>query len=89
MPQNLDLTQPQTWLTRAKSNLRLARIGHQEGVFSEDLCFEAQADTLTQYAVAGRYPGWLSVTEEEYQQAVTLAELIVTWVENIIKGEAS
>lgn len=133
MPGHLDLTKPQTWLARAKSNLRLARIGHQEGVFLEDLCFETQqaaekalkalciyyhidfpkthslvylmdllekhgisippsvreADILTQYAVAGRYPGWISVTEEEYQQAVTLAERIVTWVENILEGEAS
>ncbi len=133
MAPKLDPTQPQTWLARAKSNLRLARIGHQEGVFLEDLCFEAQqaaekalkalclyhgidfpkthswvylmdlleqhgvaippsvreADTLTQYAVAGRYPGWLSVTEEEYQQAVTLAERVVAWVEKTIRGEAA
>lgn len=30
------------WLKRAESNIRLAINGKQEGVFFEDLCFEAQ-----------------------------------------------
>jgi HEPN domain-containing protein len=30
------------WLRRAESNLRIARVGREEGVFLEDLCFEAQ-----------------------------------------------
>jgi HEPN domain-containing protein len=30
------------WLQRAESNLQVARLGKQEGVFLEDLCFEAQ-----------------------------------------------
>ena len=30
------------WLRRAESNLRIARAGREEGVFLEDLCFEAQ-----------------------------------------------
>jgi HEPN domain-containing protein len=30
------------WLQRAKSNLKIARMGKREGVFLEDLCFEAQ-----------------------------------------------
>jgi HEPN domain-containing protein len=46
-----------------------------------------EADTLTQYAVAGRYPGWLSVSEEEYHQALALAERVVTWVEDMLGGE--
>ena len=31
-----------TWLQRAESNLRVAHLGRGEGVFLEDLCFEAQ-----------------------------------------------
>jgi HEPN domain-containing protein len=30
------------WLQRAESNLHIARVGREEGVFLEDLCFEAQ-----------------------------------------------
>jgi HEPN domain-containing protein len=30
------------WLQRAESNLRLAQLGQAEGIFLEDLCFEAQ-----------------------------------------------
>lgn len=32
----------ETWLQRAESNLRVAYLGRGEGVFLEDLCFEAQ-----------------------------------------------
>lgn len=32
----------ETWLSRADSNLRIARLGKAEGIFLEDLCFEAQ-----------------------------------------------
>jgi len=36
-------TDPEAWLARAKSNLRIAELGStQPGVFLEDLCFEAQ-----------------------------------------------
>ena len=35
-------TEPQVWLQRAESNLRLAERGNVEGVLLEDLCFEAQ-----------------------------------------------
>jgi HEPN domain-containing protein len=42
MNEKFDPTNPQTWLARARSNLRLAEVGHQQGVFLEDLCFEAQ-----------------------------------------------
>lgn len=38
-----DPTDPQTWLARAKSNLRRAELGRQdEVIFYEDLCFDAQ-----------------------------------------------
>ena len=30
------------WLRRAESNLRIAQRGQEEGIFFEDLCFEAQ-----------------------------------------------
>ncbi len=33
---------PQDWITRAKSDLSLARMPLPEGVFYEDLCFHAQ-----------------------------------------------
>ena len=33
---------PRAWLGRAQSNLILAEIGLQRGVFLEDLCFQAQ-----------------------------------------------
>lgn len=33
---------PRNWLARAHSNLLLAKTGRQQGVFLEDLCFEAQ-----------------------------------------------
>lgn len=32
----------ETWLQRAESNLRIAHLARGEGVFLEDLCFEAQ-----------------------------------------------
>ena len=33
---------PEAWLARAQSNLRIAELGSaQPGVFLEDLCFEA------------------------------------------------
>ena len=42
MSERRDPTDPQVWLARARSNLRLAELGHRQGVFLEDLCFEAQ-----------------------------------------------
>ena len=41
-----------------------------------------QATILTRYAVETRYPGpYEAVTEEEYQEAIRLAETILAWVE--------
>ncbi len=40
---------------------------------------------LTDYAVESRYPGVTeSVSEEEYKEAVILAENVVTWADEII-----
>jgi HEPN domain-containing protein len=42
MNERLDPTDSRVWLARARSNLKLTEVGHQQGVFLEDLCFEAQ-----------------------------------------------
>lgn len=45
------------------------------------------AADLTPYAVLGRYPGPLrALTEEEYQQAVAVAERVVRWAVDRIGG---
>lgn len=45
------------------------------------------AAALSDYAVEARYPGLAEpVTEEEYRQAVALAETVVRWVEQLIQG---
>ena len=44
------------------------------------------AAILTDYAVLTRYPGDLEpVTEEEYLEAIRIAETVVQWAEKIIK----
>ena len=52
-----------------------------------DLPEEAKvAPILTDYAVLTRYPGDLEpVTEEEYLEAVRIAEAVVRWAEKIMK----
>lgn len=48
----------------------------------------ADAEFLSAYSVAGRYPGWDEpVTEGEYQRAVASAEAVVLWVERHLKGQ--
>ncbi len=43
----------------------------------------AQAGRLTRYAVATRYPGFPEpVTEEEYAQALSIAETVVQWAQH-------
>ena len=43
------------------------------------------ATTLTDYAVSGRYPDEVEeVNEEEYREAVRLAEAVVRWAESIL-----
>ena len=44
-----------------------------------------EAVDLTDYAVETRYPGTTEpVTEDEYRQAVAMAEKVVQWVEEIL-----
>jgi len=44
------------------------------------------AASLTDYAVISRYPGdFEPIDEKEYKQAVRLAEIVVLWVEGIIR----
>ncbi len=121
---------PEDWFERAKSNLIRSKQPKPEGVFWEDLCFDAQQATekalkalllfrsipfrfvhdiaelltlleqssvtlpesirtaaaLSDYAVGTRYPGSLErVTEEEYQQAIAVAESVVDWVETLMQ----
>ena len=46
-----------------------------------------RAAILTDYAVLTRYPGDLEpVTEEEYLEAIRIAETMVQWAEKIIEG---
>lgn len=43
---------------------------------------------LSDYAVESRYPGLAEVvTEEEYEEALTIATVVVRWVEGIIEPE--
>ena len=47
-----------------------------------------QAGDLTRYAVETRYPGASrEVSEEEYREALAIAEAVVRWAEEIILGE--
>lgn len=47
------------------------------------------AARLIDYAVLSRYPGYHEPIEEaEYQEAVNLAEYVVTWAEKLIKKAA-
>lgn len=49
-----------------------------------------EAVILTRYAFETRYPGpFEPVTEEEYQEAIRLAEAVVAWADTIIRGEGS
>jgi len=44
------------------------------------------AASLSDYAVAARYPGPMEpVTEEEYQEAIALAEAVLRWVEQLLR----
>jgi HEPN domain-containing protein len=45
-----------------------------------------EAGSLTVYAVETRYPGIEDVTEEEYLEAVELAERVVMWAHQTIGG---
>jgi len=45
-----------------------------------------QAAGLTGYAVETRYPGIEPVSEEEYHQAVQIAEQVLSWAESMINS---
>lgn len=46
-----------------------------------------QADSLTEFAVGGRYPGLTEpVTREEFEQALELAQRVLLWAESLILG---
>lgn len=120
---------PREWLNRARSNLIRAK-NFVEGVYLEDLCFDAQqavekavkavlihsgirfprthdlaellslaekaghpvpegvrrAAILTPYAVESRYPGISEpVAEEEYEEAVSIAEEVLRWAEELLR----
>ena len=47
------------------------------------------AAALTVYAAGSRYPGpGGDITDEEYSQAMALAEAVLDWVENIVRRPA-
>jgi len=53
----------------------------------EDIRLSAE---LSDYAVEARYPGPMEpVTEDEYKQAIKMAENVVSWVENQIQSETN
>jgi HEPN domain-containing protein len=48
----------------------------------------ADADRLTRFAFATRYPGAAApVTEEEYRRAVAVAETVVAWADERVRQE--
>jgi HEPN domain-containing protein len=72
---------PADWLRHAASDLELARITRRIVPPLE----VQDAASLTDYAVGSRYPGDLEpVTEEEYREAVRLAETVVRWAESLV-----
>jgi HEPN domain-containing protein len=122
MRQDVDPGSAENWFMHAKSDLRLAELGHIEGVLYNQLCFHAQqcvekaikavliykkiefppthnirvllnlvaekeipdkiisAALLTEYAVESRYPSDVEeITDEEYQQAIELAQIVLKW----------
>jgi HEPN domain-containing protein len=49
-----------------------------------------QAERLTRFAIIVRYPGLAGeVNEEEYKEAISLAEEVVHWVENTLRCQGS
>ena len=48
-----------------------------------------QAARLTRYAIVTRYPGLSDpVAEDEYEEAVAIAERVVTWAEETLETRA-
>lgn len=67
---------------------RTHNIGALLDLLPEDMMPPPEVETatgLTDYAVATRYPGEHEpVTDEEYQEAVTLAAAVILWAESIL-----
>ncbi len=71
------------WLNRAEGNLERARTGKlNDKTYYEDLCFDCQqAESLSLYAAQTRYPGdYEPLTDEDYKEALMLAEYVYSWV---------
>ena len=70
-------------------NIRaLLNILHQSGLEIPDYILKARR--LSNYAVETRYPGDEEpVTEQEYREAVSIAESVLHWAEKIIFGDMS
>lgn len=48
-----------------------------------------QARLLTEYAVQTRYPGdYEPVSESDYEEALAIAESVMSWVDSVISGES-
>lgn len=72
-------------IPRSHDIARLLRKLGERYVIPEDV---QKAATLSVYAVTTRYPGnWEPVTREDWEQAVTVAEATVNWVERELKIE--
>lgn len=76
------------WLMRAESNLRIARQGRGEGIFLEDLCFEAEqaaekALKALLIHLSGEYPKVHSFTVllEQLEQYVIVPKFVREVVE--------
>jgi len=131
MPARRPPDDPLEWLNRAESNLLRARADARlDGVYLEDLCFDAQqaaekavkallihrsvefpfvhdlarlltllehngleipeqikaAGALTPYAAITRYPTLFEpVTEEQYREAIGLAQTVLEWVQKCLR----
>ncbi|NVM25977.1 MAG: HEPN domain-containing protein [Desulfobacterales bacterium] len=61
----------------------LLTVLEQNGISLQEQIREAAE--LSDYAVEARYPGPMEpVSEDEYKEAVRIAETVVSWVENLI-----
>ncbi len=76
-PERYPPDDPREWLNRAKSNLRRARERIPDDV--------RQVGQLTKYAIVGRYPHeHRPVSEDDYMEALALAEIVVRWAEDAL-----
>jgi HEPN domain-containing protein len=72
MPQDRPIPgSPQDWLTRAKSDLALARLRLPEGAFYEDLCFHAQQAAEKALKGVYQYHGWSFRYTHDLEELIT------------------